>query len=175
MLSLNHRLPQVRSIKKSIPNVELPTSKFLIRSWKNVYRHSLFVSFFYFFTVKLLHAEIERGCRGRVQVCSLSSLEVLEMERTPSELLKDDSLFIYGIFFFFAIDMQRICDVNRVCFGFCFMLLYDFVHNFYFVRVDMNISSFDLKIKNRAKSMEQLTFFFIFGYLITSTIEVQTV
>ncbi|XP_076901959.1 uncharacterized protein LOC143556557 [Bidens hawaiensis] len=33
---------------------------------------------------------------GRVRTCSLSSLEVLEMERTPSfKLLKDDSLSIY--------------------------------------------------------------------------------
>ncbi|KAK9049463.1 hypothetical protein SSX86_030966 [Deinandra increscens subsp. villosa] len=32
---------------------------------------------------------------GRVRACSLSSLEVLEMERTPSKLLKDDSLSIY--------------------------------------------------------------------------------
>ncbi|KVI06223.1 uncharacterized protein LOC112510090 [Cynara cardunculus var. scolymus] len=31
---------------------------------------------------------------GRVRACSLSSLEVLEMERTP-KLLKDDSLSIY--------------------------------------------------------------------------------
>lgn len=39
------------------------------------------------------------------------------------------------------------------------MLLYDFVRDFCFVRVDMNVSSFDLKIKNGAKSMEELTFF----------------
>ncbi|MFS7971605.1 hypothetical protein Hanom_Chr09g00834841 [Helianthus anomalus] len=32
---------------------------------------------------------------GRMRTCSLSSLEVLEMERTPSKLLKDDSLSIY--------------------------------------------------------------------------------
>lgn len=34
---------------------------------------------------------------GRIRACSLSSLEVLEMEeRTPSKLLKHDSLSIYG-------------------------------------------------------------------------------
>ncbi|PWA50972.1 hypothetical protein CTI12_AA467970 [Artemisia annua] len=32
---------------------------------------------------------------GRVRACSLSSLQVLEMERTPSKLLKDDNLSIY--------------------------------------------------------------------------------
>ncbi|XP_071710217.1 uncharacterized protein [Rutidosis leptorrhynchoides] len=32
---------------------------------------------------------------GRVRASSLSSLQVLEMERTPSKLLKDDSLSIY--------------------------------------------------------------------------------
>ncbi|GJX76020.1 hypothetical protein Tco_0322831, partial [Tanacetum coccineum] len=32
---------------------------------------------------------------GRVRACSLSSLQVLEMERTPSKLLKDDNLSVY--------------------------------------------------------------------------------